>query len=162
LVTGIIIQRSKKERLQDAVIGALIMACFVAAAAIAVLQFPIPLRDTPFVLHGIDLPEKTIYCPGELYMYASDVEVTEPGIFTLHVGIMESETRIYINSTLEQLPSVPRSAGARIIQPVYFEIPDLPPGDYVRVAGVDADHVDSIPVFVEVPFTVGEDCNENE
>jgi hypothetical protein len=162
LVPGIIVQRSKKERIQDAAIGALILACFVAAAAISVLQFPIPLRDTPFVLHGLDLPEKTIYCPGEVYSYASDVEITEPGIFTLHVGIMQADTKKYINSTLAEMPPVPRSEAARIIQPVYFEIPDLPPGDYIRVAGIDADHVDSIPIFVEVPFTIREGCDENE
>ena len=156
----ITVSRNRAERMQDIIIGAIITMVLLAIAFLAMLQFPIPLRETPIDLLSVRVPEETVYCPGETFTYVTDAVVTEPGIFTLHVGIMEAESRKFINPTLEQLPSVPRSQTSRVEQPVSFQIPDLPPGDYIRVAGIDADHVDSVPVFVEVPFTIRGDCNE--
>ena len=156
----ITISRNRTERMQDIIIGAIITMILLSITFLAMLQFPIPLRETPIDLLSVRMPEQTVYCPGERFTYVTDVAVTEPGIFTLHVGIMEAESKRFIDSTLEQLPSVPRSQTTRVKQPVVFEIPDLPPGNYIRVAGIDADHVDSVPIFIEVPFTIRGDCNE--
>lgn len=160
MVPGITVKRSRTERAQDIIIGALLMACFCVAAAIAVLQFPIPLRDTPIIYHAIQLPPEQTYCPGDRYVYDVDIEVTAPGIMSLHVGVKRAKDNTFIQSTLKQMPSVPRSEASRVLQTVGFEIPDLPPDDYVRVAAIDADHVDSVPVFVEIPFTIREGCSE--
>ena len=148
-----------KDRIADWLIGAAILMIILVGSMFVVLQFPVPLRETPIVYHGIHLPEYKEYCPGDSYEYSTDIEITGPAIFSRHVAIMEAETHKYISSTITQMPSIPRPWPVRLDQPVSFSIPDLPPGDYIRVMGIDADHVDSIPVFVEVPFTISTDCN---
>jgi hypothetical protein len=151
--------RTWRDRIADWLIGAVILMIILVVAMFAVLQFPIPLRKTPMVYHGIHLPKHAEYCPGDLFKYSTDIEITEPAIFSLHVGIMDAETQNYILSTVAQMPSIPRSRPARVTQPITFPIPDLPPGNYIRVAAIDAHHVDSIPIFVEVPFTIASGCN---
>ena len=150
--------RTWKDRMADWLIGAVILMIILLSAMLAVLQFPIPLRQTPIVYHGINLPEYKVYCRGDLFIYSTDIEITEPAVFSLHVGIMDADTKTYILSTIETMPSIPRARPARVTQEIKFPIPDLPSGDYIRVAAIDTYHVDSIPIFVEVPFTVGS-CN---
>lgn len=154
-------RRNRKERIQDWVIGALILACLIAASVILVLQFPIPLRHTPMIYHSVELPPDRDYCPGEFYVYVVDIEITEPSILSTHVGVKDAKTDVFILSTVDDSFSIPRSKPSRVKQTVGFPIPDLPPGDYIRVAAIDAENVDSTPIFVEVPFTIGEYCDED-
>lgn len=160
MVPVVMARRSRTERIQDISIGALIMAILISIGFIGILQFPIPLRDTPVIFHDISLPERTVYCPGDLYSYEVDVEVTNPGVLSLHVGIKGADDDQFIASTLARLESIPRSAPARILKDAGFKIPGIPPGDYIRIVAIDADHVDSVPIFVEIPFTIGEKCEK--
>lgn len=150
--------RIRRERIQDWIIGALVLACVLGVAIIFVLQYPVPLRTTPIVFHESIIPEDRVFCPGDVVPLIHDVSITEPSILKLHVAIIDADTENLINSTVQETPSFPRDTPVRFTEEVEFAVPDLPPGNYKRVTAIARGGVDSIPVFLTVHFSIGEQC----
>ena len=153
-----VISRNRRERIQDWIIGALVLACVLGVAIIFVLQYPVPLRDTPIVFHESIIPENRVFCPGDVVPLIHDVSITEPSILKLHVAIIDADTENIIHSTVQETPSYPRDAPVRITKEVEFVVPELPPGNYKRVTAIARGGVDSIPVFLTIHFSIGEQC----
>jgi hypothetical protein len=153
-------RRNRKERIQDWAIGALILACIIAVCMIIMLQYPIPLRETPVIIHDVAIPKKTIFCPGDKYTYTTELEFTKPSILSLYIGIVDKDTGDTLPGTVVNVGPIPRKDPATIKEGSTFVIPDLPPGNYERIMAIDAEHVDSVPIFFSLPFKIGERCPE--
>ena len=152
--------RHRKERIQDFVIGALILAIVMVSGIIFTLQFPVPLRKTPVVVTSI-YPSDTIdVCPGDSFDYAVDVDILEPGILSLSVGVIDLESGDTLRGTTGKVGPFPRDEPVSITESGSFVVPDLPPGEYKRVMAIDLEHADSVPVMWDFKFSIGEHCSK--
>lgn len=152
--------RNRRERIQDWIIGALILACVLGAAIAVMLQYPIPLRDTPIVLRDIMPKEVLSVCPGEQFDYSVGIDVLDAGILSLSVGIIDMSTGDTVRGTTGMVGPFPRDEPVSMTEEGYFIVPDLPPGEYKRVMAIDLEHADSIPVMWNFKFTIGEHCSK--
>ena len=151
---------SRKERIQDWIIGALILSCILGVGIAVTLQFPAHLRDTPIAIHSIQPNYDVTVCPGDKFDYTVDIEVLEPGILSMSVGIIDMSNGDTVRGTTGQIGPFPRDEPVVLTEIGFFLVPELPAGNYKRVMAIDLEHADSVPVMWNFPFTIGEHCSE--
>jgi len=151
-------KRRRIERLQDWLIGALVLSIVIVGAVIFVLQFPVPLRDPPVRFYSVTPPEQMSYCPGEIMTFTVDFEVMEPAIIGLYVSIEKENGDSVPGTTYEN--SVPKAEPIRLVNEEISRImPELEPGKYRWITGVAGINGGSEPAFHVIPFEIREDCS---
>lgn len=153
-----ILKRNRRERLVDYGIGAIgITIVFTFVMFIASL-IPVALRQPPVEISNVRVLTTEPVCPGDSVSFISSVRVNEPAIIGIWTAIMRADDKNILNHTRMTLSPVPRPEPIFLDEEISFEIPQLEPDDYIRIAAFAAINSDTRPEYVLIPFTVAEDC----
>lgn len=135
-------------------LGTLILIIF------AIVLFPfIPFipSDVPIRIKDVEILSSTEnVCPGDEVDIIIHSDLVEPTIVDVNVAIYDSESGDIVDSTRENLGSVPRYKRGEYDEKISFVIPDLPAGNYERVTGLTSGNFDTKPAFVTIPFSIAE------
>lgn len=134
------------------------MLIIMAVATLVVPLFPVALNPPPVEVTGVTVHTDMPVCPGDTVEFTSRVIVHEPSVIGVYTAIMDDNDDI-LNHTLRELPPVPRPSGATLHERIFFTVPDIPEGEYTRIAAFVGINSDTKPEYTLVPFTVGHHCD---
>lgn len=144
---------------QHAMLGFIACLILIGVALIGVLLFVPPAQhESALDLYEVRWPPQTDLCPGDTVEYGVSYRVNRPTVTRLVVQYLDAETELSIsNLGVNQLLFVHPHATA-LDRTVPFVVPDLGPGRYERVTAITSLTEAAKPLFVVIPFTVGEGC----
>ena len=144
----------------DYLIGAATMLMFAAIGMYTATLLPVALRPS---LVGYDIvwsDDVSAVCPGEVYRMAVRVTVHGESVLEVINVFLDAETYAPVPVTNPffdvRLRAYPRDATYE--QPISWVVPDVPPGDYIRITAATLRYADAEPTFLELPFSVKEGC----
>lgn len=97
-------------------------------------------------------------CPGDEITLHTKIDIFEPSIIELNVAILNEEESVtwLPSNPVMQIPRPEDSEAINVT--TKWVVPDLPPGNYVRVAAISSRNADSTPIFNNIPFTISSSC----
>lgn len=147
---------------QDYLIGAVTMLVFAAIGMYVATMLPNALWPPPVTYAIVWTDDVGAVCPGETYNMGVEVNVASPSVVEVVTVFLRAEDQAPM-----PVPEPFASVGARAYprsatyeQLVEWTVPDIPPGEYVRVTAATAKYADSVPTFIELEFSVREGCHE--
>lgn len=139
------------------------LSALIGVSASVLVATALPSRAQPPAVEWLETDYVPVSgCPGDTFSYSIRLRVTRPAVLFLAVSNLrgfDGDTVEFGRSGNMAVTTIP---SARIIEdndPV-FVIPDLPPGDYVRVLAAGTLSEDSVPAIRPMPFTVRDDCGD--
>ena len=150
--------RGKFRRIIDA---ALIVIALVMAVVVGALVF-VPEAVRPSAVEWLnDSYEPIAACPGDEVAYELEIEIREPAILFVVPAVLRAPLgdtaqgyrigEVFITNIPTPRTIVDRDAS--------FIVPDLPPGEYVRVLAAGTFGANTKPAIREQPFTIRVDCD---
>lgn len=147
-----------RNALLQGAVGAIVLIAFLLLwGTIARMQ----ADETPVDIIGLDGDDLGEICPGLRMVIHTRVIVDRPSVLVYYISVMEEtgSQNIIGEQTIYYGQIHPRVADFESEMP--WQVPDLPPGKYIRAVAVrDIDSQD-LPEFQESAFVIGrEKCNE--
>ena len=156
------LSRNRRARLTDYAIGAAGFAILIAIGALIVVQFPVALAPPPVDIGPVKIKTEMPVCPGDHVEFLASVVNEKPEVIDVSSVVYDDETKMFMPGTAIDRPALPRPYSREEVvvfdTPIGFDVPDVPPGNYTRVSSFVSHNADTVPVFMFVPFQVGEDC----
>ena len=100
------------------------------------------------------------FCPGDDIPIHNHVEVSNEVILFYYTSVKDETAAYNIFGTQITYPGFVHGTIAEFDQDVPFEIPDLPPGNYIRSFGARGTDGRQRAIIIENEFTIKENCNE--
>lgn len=115
-------------------------------------------NDPPITIETLDIPPVYALCPGVDYPAHNEVTVSRPVMLYSYFSVMDARGNHNINGT--QVTNGPRlhPHPATFIQMLPWEVPELPPGDYMRVLAFRGTDGRENSLFLTMPFSIGKNC----
>lgn len=100
-------------------------------------------------------------CPGDSATFTSTLTINRKAIIFVTVSHLRAGGDTIIGGKIGDtfITAIP-SPRTTVDQDNGFSLPDLPPGDYVRVVAIGTKSEDSLPVMIEQPYTIEENCEQ--
>lgn len=117
------------------------------------------IPSAPIVVRGQGFSEGTgAVCSGDEVTVVTTMDILDPSVIELNLSVMdEANTTVWLPKN--PVMTVPRSeAVVDVVSKMHWVVPDLPPGNYVRIAAITARNTDSKPIFNNIPFTISDNC----
>lgn len=144
----------------DYLIGAATMLVFAAIGMYVAAMLPNALWPPPVTYRIVWTDDVGAVCPGETYWMGVEVEVASPSVVEVVTVFLRAADQAPM-----PVPEPFASVGARAYpreavyeQLVEWTVPEVAPGDYVRVTAATAKYADSVPTFITLDFSVMEGC----
>ncbi len=152
------LRRDRRERFLDYTIGAVIMLIITGTVALVMPLFPVALNPAPVKISSVNVVTEMPVCPGDTISYTADIVIREPAVVAINVAFYKDG--FFIPGSVFSLPPLPRPESFEGNTKVSFVVPDgLAPGDeYRRVSSFVSSNSDTKPAFLNIPFTIAEDC----
>lgn len=118
-----------------------------------ILIQPPPVELVPSM---IEIPGAV--CPGDEIVSGMNLIIHKPSVLETDVVIVSRSSGEIITGTEKSEPDTPRPYKEIIRMDVHWVIPDLEPDNYSRIIAIAAENQTAKASFVDIRFTVGEDC----
>lgn len=145
---------------RDYIFGILTAMIFSAIGMLVAAMLPNALWGPNVTYDVTRADDASSVCPGDVRTFDVLVGVSQPSVIEVNTVFANAQTH-------ENVPAIDPIdfSGTRaypyvtvIPQTVNWQVPALPPGDYVRITAAVSRFSDATPVFIEIPFTVKEGC----
>lgn len=144
----------------DYMIGAAVMLFFAAVGMYVATLFPSALRNSSVKYTILEQDTFSVTCPGDLHRFMVEVNIIEPSIIEVTTVFVDAKTQqvMPVENPFYLTRTRVYSRSSAYVQPITWIVPNVPPGDYLRVTAAISKYVNSKPTMIEIPFTVAENC----
>lgn len=131
----------------------------VALAVLLAVIFQTWFNDPPIRVQVLDKPLDHALCPGEILTVHNRIEVDGPVLLFSYFSVMDETENHNINGTQVSNGS-PRTHPRQsdFTQTLLWTVPELSPGNYVRVLAFRGTDGRENSIFATYPFSIGVDC----
>jgi hypothetical protein len=114
-------------------------------------------NDVPVSVIDLDPPLANV-CPGQSYDIRLRITTTRKILIVQYVSVMNPQMTENYQGTQVDLPSLPQPIPTSFVETIPWEVPQLPPGDYVRMMVIRSSMNSQDPLFHPESFSIGENC----
>lgn len=131
----------------------------VALAVLIAVIFQTWFNDPPIRVRSLDQPLDHALCPGDALSVRNQIEVDGPVLLYSYFSVMDATENHNINGTqVSNGPPRTHPIKSSFTQSILWTVPDLPPGNYVRVLAFRGTDGRENSIFSVYPFAIGNDC----
>lgn len=140
-----------------------IVGILVTLAGLAIMIFLLIVYGsllTPHPLHAtvVDTGIDGAVCPGDMIVTRIEIDLEEPANMQIDFTTTDAnQEHIFLDSLQRPMYAV-RARAAKYVQPFVWSIPHLPAAEYVQTMSLWPRGAGGDPVFLEMPFVIGESC----
>lgn len=139
------------------VMSAIVTVAFFIAIALALSSF---FDRPPIHAENLNTTPEESFCPGDRFDMLNHITVDKPTILFGYVSVMDENSDYNYPVGSRVLEPRPHPHPSDFTQTIPWSVPSLPPGKYVRVLAIRGHNPEEDPIFVPMPFEIG-DCNEH-
>lgn len=135
-------------------IGTMIIAAILAGIVIFMGNRPLE----PFVSYKIsEIGLTSDLCPGDIVPTKVDAVIRSPSVVNVSVTFAQANG-LNLVGTQQELGVRVFDKPTSFVQDISWVVPELPPGDYIRVTAITSQFADVKPWFLRIPFSIREGC----
>lgn len=134
--------------------GVVVIAMLLMVSTIYRIYYNTP----PIHVERIDPVDLGTLCPGDSYPVSNRITIQRPLVVLLYVSTLDSSGTHNVEGTQTTYGGRPNPRAVTFDQHLPWEVPDLPPGKYVRVLALRGTNGAEDPIFVESSYTIGANC----
>lgn len=117
-------------------------------------------NDPPIAIASRDNAPAGALCPGVAYPAHSQVTITRPTMLFSYFSVMDARGNHNVSGTQIANGARLHPHAVTFEQTLSWEVPQLPPGDYLRVLAFRGTDGRENTLFLTMPFTIGKDCKK--
>lgn len=141
----------------------LVYAFMIAFSTIALFLLVVVIQDAYFNNPPIEITNRSItptynICPGDLIETNYHVNIKEPTIISAYSVVMNKDGTKNIFETASDLPVRVFPYPVSLDSSIPWHVPELGPGEYMRVIAIRGHNRTQDPTFLFTKFTVKENC----